>query len=420
MMMLLLIGAVVLALMLRQRVVAILGFVAGFCYLVWGDGHLSYVILDIWAAADQEILLSIPLFILAGNIMSGGTIAERLIAVMRVMTAPIPGGLAIATILSCTVFAAISGSSTVTLIAVGSIMYPALLKAGYSRKFAMGSLCAAGTLGIIVPPSIPLILYGVMTETSIADLFKAGIGPAILLTLLIALYALYVNRELVREKFDFAALGLALRRGVFSLFMPVLILGGIYGGLFTVTESAAVAVFYATLVELLIHRELTLKKLEDVVIETAVMIGSLMPLLMMAMSINTFMTYEQIPHALVAYISQMVTDQTSFLLLSMVGLLIVGCFIDIGSAILILAPLLAPLAVAQDVDLVHFGIVMIVNLELGYLTPPFGLNLIVAMGVFREDFWIIAKSVLPFLLLMFMVLLVVTFWPALSLYFVRM
>ncbi len=419
MMITLLVLAVILALVLRQPIVVILGFVAGFCYLVWGDGDLSYVVLDMWAAADQEILLSIPLFILAGNIMSGGTIAERLIRIMRVATAPVPGGLAIATILSCAVFAAISGSSTVTLIAVGSIMYPALIKAGYSRCFAMGSLCAAGTLGIIIPPSIPLILYGVMTETSIADLFKAGIGPAIVLTLVISVYALVVNRKIRRESFNLAELATAIRQGVFSLFMPVLILGGIYSGSFTVTESAAVAVFYAVLVELLIHRELGLGKLQDVVIETATMIGSLMPMLMMAMSINIFMTYEQIPHAMVDIISTMVTDRTSFLLLTMAGLLIVGCFIDIGSAILILAPLLAPLALAQGVDPVHFGIIMIVNLELGYLTPPLGLNLIVAMGVFRQDFWVIAKSVMPFLILMFFVLLLVTFWPALSLYFVK-
>ncbi len=419
MMITLLVLAVILALVLRQPIVVILGFVAGFCYLVWGDGDLSYVVLDMWAAADQEILLSIPLFILAGNIMSGGTIAERLIRIMRVATAPVPGGLAIATILSCAVFAAISGSSTVTLIAVGSIMYPALIKAGYSRYFAMGSLCAAGTLGIIIPPSIPLILYGVMTETSIADLFKAGIGPAIVLTLVISVYALVVNRKIRRESFNLAELATAVKQGVFSLFMPVLILGGIYSGWFTVTESAAVAVFYAVLVELLIHRELGLGKLQDVVIETATMIGSLMPMLMMAMSINIFMTYEQIPHAMVDIISTMVTDRTSFLLLTMAGLLIVGCFIDIGSAILILAPLLAPLALAQGVDPVHFGIIMIVNLELGYLTPPLGLNLIVAMGVFRQDFWVIAKSVMPFLILMFFVLLLVTFWPALSLYFVK-
>ncbi|WP_210414070.1 TRAP transporter large permease [Luteithermobacter gelatinilyticus] len=411
--------AIVAGLLLRQRIVVILGFVSAWCYLVWGDGKLNYVILDLWAAADQEVLLSIPLFILAGNIMSTGSIAERLITIMRVATAPVPGGLAIATILSCAFFAAISGSSTVTLIAVGSIMYPALTRAGYSRSFALGALCAAGTLGIIVPPSIPLILYGVMTETSIADLFKAGIGPSILLTLMMAGYALLRNRAIHRNKTDFCELAMALKKGGFALFMPFLILGGIYAGLFTATESAAVAVFYAVLVEMLIHREMKWAQLEGVVVETATMLGSLMPMLMMALSINTFLTYEQIPHTLVQIIENLVTDQTSFLLLTLVGLIIVGCFVDIGSAILILAPLLAPLAVAQGVDLIHFGIMMIVNLELGYLTPPLGLNLIVAMGAFREDFWVIAKAVLPFLLLMFVGLLVVTFWPALSLFLLR-
>ncbi|MBT5766148.1 MAG: TRAP transporter large permease subunit, partial [Kordiimonadaceae bacterium] len=231
MMTFLFIALIVIALILRQRIVVILGFVAGWCYIVWGDGELSYVVMDIWAAADQEVLLSIPLFILAGNIMSQGSIAERLITMMRVATAPVPGGLAIATILSCAFFAAISGSSTVTLIAVGSIMYPALIKAGYSKKFALGSLCAAGTLGIIVPPSIPLILYGVMTQTSIADLFKAGIGPAIMLTAIFGTYALIYNLKVERGEFQLSEMLTVTKKGIFALFMPVLILGGIYSGL---------------------------------------------------------------------------------------------------------------------------------------------------------------------------------------------
>lgn len=416
MMTFLFISLIVIALLLRQRIVVILGFVAGWCYIVWGDGELSYVVMDIWAAADQEVLLSIPLFILAGNIMSQGSIAERLITMMRVATAPVPGGLAIATILSCAFFAAISGSSTVTLIAVGSIMYPALIKAGYSKKFALGSLCAAGTLGIIVPPSIPLILYGVMTQTSIADLFKAGIGPAIMLTAIFGTYALVYNLKVERGEFQLSEMLTVTKKGVFALFMPVLILGGIYSGLFTATESAAVAVFYAVIIEVFVHKEMNFNDLQKVIIETSTMLGSLIPLLMMALSINTFLAYEHVPHALVEIIQANVDSQTSFLLLTLVGLLIVGCFVDIGSAILILAPLLAPLAIAQDVDLTHFGVMMIVNLELGYLTPPLGLNLIVAMGVFKEDFWVIAKSVLPFLLLMFVGLLVVTFWPSLSLF----
>lgn len=402
---------------LRQRIVVILGVAAGWCYVVWGDGKLDYVVLDAWAAADQEVLLSIPLFILAGNIMSRGSIAERLITVMKIATAPIPGGLAIATILSCAFFAAISGSSTVTLIAVGAIMYPALLKAGYSKSFALGALCAAGTLGIIVPPSIPLILYGVMTETSIADLFIAGVGPAILLTAILSSYALVVNWDRGSAALTMSELGHAVGHGVFALFMPAIILGGIYFGFFTATESAAVAVFYAIIVELFIHREMTLPDLEEAAIETATMLGSLIPMLMMALSINTFLAYEQVPVMLVDALTEMVTDPTAFLIMAILALLVVGCFMDIGSAILILAPLLAPLAFAQGIDPVHFGIIMIVNLELGYLTPPLGLNLIVAMTAFGEEFWTIARSVLPFLGLMFIGLVIVTFWPGLSLMF---
>ena len=297
-------------------------------------------------------------------------------------------------------------------------MYPALIQAGYSKRFALGSLCAAGTLGIIVPPSIPLILYGVMTQTSIADLFKAGIGPAVILTTLLGLYALIKNMKIERDEFHFSEMIMVTTKGGFALFMPLLILGGIYSGLFTATESAAVAVFYAVIVEVFIHKEINFEELQNVIIETATMLGSLIPILMMALSINTFLAYEHVPHSLVELIQNNITSQTSFLLLTLVGLLVVGCFVDIGSAILIVAPLLAPLAVAQNVDLTHFGVIMIVNLELGYLTPPLGLNLIVAMGVFKEDFWVIAKSVLPFLALMFFGLLVVTFWPALSLFLI--
>ncbi len=416
---LLLSGSLIGMLLLRQRIVIMLMFAAAFSYLVWGDGRLDYVVLDAWAAADQEVLLSIPLFILAGNIMSRGSIARRLIAIMREAMNPIPGGLAIATVLSCAFFAAISGSSTVTLIAVGSVMYPALIEAGYSKKFALGALCAAGTLGIIVPPSIPLILYGVMTETSIADLFKAGIGPAILLTSIFIAYSMVVNWSKERAPFDAGALWGALKNGIFALFMPVVILGGIYAGLFTATESAAVAVFYAVLVELFVHRDMTVAELKDTSLETATMMGSLFPLLMMALSINTFMAYEQIPAELVGWMTGLVSDPVSFLLITMVLLLAVGCFMDIGSAILIISPLLLPLALSQGVDPVHFGVIMITNLEIGYLTPPLGLNLIVAMTAFKEDFWLIAKSVLPFLVLMLIGLLIVTFTPSLSLFLVK-
>ena len=347
--------------------------------------------------------------------MAKGSIAERLIAVVRIATGPVPGGLAIATVLSCAVFSAISGSSTVTLIAVGAIMYPALMQAGYGRSFALGLICAGGTLGIIVPPSIPLILYGVITETSIADLFIAGILPACLLIGLMAVYAVAKNWRAERTAIDGAALKAAAGRSVFAAFMPILILGGIYTGFFTPTESAAVAVVYAVLVEIFIHREMDLNKLEAVTYETAKTLGALLPVLMMALSINTFLAFEQIPQQMVATISAMIDSKAAFLLVSMLLLLLVGCIMDIGSAILVMAPLLTPLAKGYGIDPVHFGIMMIVNLEIGYLTPPLGLNIIVAMGAFREDFLTIAKAALPYIAILAIGLGIVALVPELSL-----
>ncbi len=412
--------AMVLALfVLRQNLVVVLGMTAAYAYLVWGDGAVANIIIDAWDALNREVLLSIPLYILAGSIMSRGTMAQRLIRLMRALTAPIPGGLAIATVLSCAVFAAISGSSVVTLLAVGSVMYPALLQAGYSKQFALGSLCAAGTLGIIVPPSIPLILYGVMTQTSIADLFIAGIGPALLLILLMSVYAIIRNWRLRVGSWSLREIWLSLRHGIWALFMPVLILGGIYSGYFTATESAAVAVVYAIFVELVIHRELGLRGMYDTFAETTKLLGALFPVLMFALALNVFLTYEQVPEMIVRWLNTIITDRASFLIVMNLFLLIIGCVMDIGSAILILAPILQPIAQAQGIDPVHFGIIMIVNLEIGYLTPPLGLNLIVAMSAFREEFWTICRAVLPFLGLMVIGLIVVTFWPDLSLFLVQ-
>jgi C4-dicarboxylate transporter DctM subunit len=328
----------------------------------------------------------------------------------------VPGGLALAAILSGAAFASISGSGTVTLLAVGSIMYPALLAAGYPKPFALGALCASGTLGIVIPPSIPLILYGVMTQTSITDLFVAGIGPGLLLTLLFSAYAMLTFRSRAREPWSGAALIRSARAGIWAMLMPVVVLGGIYSGYFTATESAAVAVVYALLVETCVYRELRMAALRLVMIDTARMLGALFPVLMLAVSLNVFLTYEQVPELLVAGISDRISSTTGFLLLTNLLLLAVGCVVDIGSAVLLLAPLLEPLAAARGVDPVHFGILMLVNLEIGYLTPPMGLNLIVAMLAFREDFATVCRAVVPFILLMLLALLAVSFWPPLSLF----
>ena len=400
---------------LRQNLIVILGVVTAYATLVWGDGRIGNIVIDAWDAANKEILLSIPLYILAGNIMSRGAMAARLIRLMKAVSAPIPGGLAIAAILSCALFAAVSGSGTVTLIAVGAVMYPALLEAGYPKTFAIGALCAAGTLGIIVPPSIPLILYGVMTQTSVADLFIAGIGPSLVLIALMTSYAMWSNRTIRGQGWSLRETWDALRDGVWALAMPGIILGGIYSGYFTATESAAVAVVYSMLIEIFVYREMGFSDLYDVVGQTTRLLGSLFPVLMLALSLNIFLAYQQVPELLISSLGEAVTSRTGFLIGMNLFLLAVGCVMDIGSAILILAPMLKPLAIAQGIDPVHLGIITVVNLEIGYLTPPLGLNLIVAMTAFREGFWTVCRAVVPFAILMLIGLQIVTFWPALSL-----
>jgi C4-dicarboxylate transporter DctM subunit len=416
---LLLVVLVLALLVLRQSLFVILGCLTAAAYWLFAGEALDGIVLDAWSAVNKDVLLSIPLYLLAGNIMARGVIAERLVRLMRSLTGPVPGGLGIAAILSCALFAAVTGSGTVTLVAVGGVMYPALLQAGYSKGYAMGALCAAGTLGVIIPPSIPLILYGVMTRTNIADLFLAGIVPGALLTLLLVSYSVWRNWRTRGDAWTWQEIRAASAAGVWAVLMPVLILGGIYSGIFTPTESAAVAVVYALIIEVFVYRDLRVTDLAAVFVQTGRLLGSLFPVLMLAFSLNMFLTYQQVPAQMVAWLSERITDPTVLLLGTNLFLLAIGCLMDIGSAILVLAPMLAPLAAQSGIDPVHFGIIMVVNLEIGYLTPPLGLNLIVAMGVFGEEFWTICRAVVPFALLMLTGLLLIASFPPLATAFIH-
>ncbi len=404
---------------LRVNLVAVLLILGAYLHIVWGDGEVVYIVEDMWIALDKEVLLSIPLFLLVGSIMGRGEIAKRLIDVMRELTGALPGGMAVATILTCGVFAAISGSSAVTLIAVGSIAYPSLIREGYSRSFSLGALATGGTLGVIIPPSIPMILYGIATETSIVDLFTAGIIPGLLLVTLLSGYTLAVNRKLARIGFSATRLAAALKAGIWAMLLPVILLGGIYSGYFSPTESAAVALGYAVIIEMFVHRELKLSDLRDVAIDTTTMMGSLFPILAIALSVNLLLTTHQVPAALTEWMSGMITSKFTFLIMINILLLLVGMVMDMVSAILILAPILLVLGRNYGIDPVHLGIIMTVNLEIGLLTPPVGMNLIVAMTAFREDFGLIVKGVLPFILVMLLGLAAITFLPQLSLFLVR-
>ncbi len=410
-----LVAGTIAMLALRMNLAAVLLVLAGAVHLIWGDGALVYIVEDMWIAINKEVLLSIPLFLLCGAVMGRGQIALRLIEVMKAIAAPLPGGLAVATVLTCAVFAAVSGSSAVTLVTVGTIAYPALLREGYSRVFAIGALTAAGTLGVIIPPSVPMILYGIVTETSIVNLFIAGVLPGLLLTLLITFWTLFANRRMPRGRFDLAALGGALKKGVLSLMMPVILLGGIYSGYFSPTEAAAVALAYALFVEVVIYRTIGWRDLREVGMDTVTMMGALFPLLAIALSLNLLLTTERAPQMLAAFMTETVESRVAFILMMNLLLLLVGCVMDMFSAIMVLGPILQTVAAGYGIDPVHLGIIMTVNLEIGLLTPPVGIHLFIAMTAFREDFWTIVRGVLPFIAVMLVGLLVISFVPFLSL-----
>lgn len=415
----LLVGIVLALLILRQPLLVILMSVAAYIHIVWGQAKLDYIIEDMWVGLDKEVILSIPLFILCGSVMTRGSIAQRLINILASITRPLPGGMAVACVLSCAVFAAISGSSIVTMLAIGSIMYPAMRQAGYNLNFTLGAIMSGGTLGIIIPPSIPMIIYGLVTETSVTDLFAAGFGPGILLTVVLSIYSVWVNRHMPTERFDFAHFKKAFRNGIWSAMMPVILLGGIYTGYFTATEAAAVALCYAMLVEVFIHRELKFSDFYNVVLDTSKLGGSLFPVLAIALSLNIILTEHRVPQMLVTAIQGYITSPLMFMLIVNVLLLLVGCLMTTGEAILVLAPLLAPVAAAYGYDKVIFGLIMILNLEIGYLTPPVGLNLIVAMSAFKQPFGRLCIAAIPFILLMISCLALVIWQPWIAMYFVN-
>jgi C4-dicarboxylate transporter DctM subunit len=417
------------------------------------NGSSETVITDMFEATKKQELLAIPFFVLAGNLMTKGSIAKRLIEIARAAVGWLPGGLGVCAVLACAFFAAISGSSPVTVIAIGSILFPMLIAEGYDEQYSIGVLTTAGGLGIIIPPSIPMIVYAIVVggnpavgAINPATLFKAGILPGLFIASVLVLYTLYMNwprpgqatpdkptpAQKTTEHENLAMkVASILARGLPSLMLPVLILGGIYGWLdfsplgidvairFTVTEAAAVAVVYALFVELIINRELKLRDLPGVVSESAVMMGTLFLILVIAISLNRFFVFEQVPDRATAWMLSHVDSQLTFLIMVNLFLLALGCVMDILSAILIVAPLLAPIAASYGIHPIHFGIMFIVNLELGYLTPPLGINLFVATTVFERPLIDVIRSVIPFLLLMLFCLFIIIWFPGLSLFLVE-
>ncbi|MFZ7113289.1 MAG: TRAP transporter large permease [Desulfatiglandales bacterium] len=379
---------------------------------------LQAIVQQLFNGMDNFMLLAIPFFILAGSIMAEGSISTHLIKVMNLLVGRFRGGLALASILGCIFFAAISGSSPATVIAIGAIMIPALVKSGYGERFSMGLLTSAGSLGILIPPSIPMVLYCLVMNESVGRVFMAGFLPGLLIGGVLFLYSYILARKYnwkTPQRVSFREGVHIVRKASWGLAMPVIVLGGIYTGVFTPTEAAAVSVVYAVFVEVFIYKGLTLAKFHKVLREGTVLSASLLFIIACAMTFIWLLTREQLPVRAAEFIVAHVGNKYLFLFCINILLLIIGCLMDIVSAILVLSPILLVTLQQFNIDLVHFGIMMIVNVELGFLTFPFGLNLFVAMGITGKSLTDVAKSVMPFLLLLLFCLMIITYVPAISL-----
>jgi C4-dicarboxylate transporter DctM subunit len=416
-------SAVLAMAMLGTPLFVIIGVATVLCFVLWSDvtdlAGLSVLIERIRGLADAKVLLAVPFFIMAGAVMAKGEISRRLVEFARALVGWCPGGLAISAVIACMLFAAISGSSPATVIAIGAMVGPALIASGYQERFSQGLLTSAGSLGILIPPSIPMIIYPLVYQgenIEVKELFAAGIGPGLVIGGILIGFSIYRGMvdKAPRSPFEPLALAKAARDGAWALAFPVLILGGIYSGIFTVVEAAAISVVYAVIVEVYIHRAIKLADVPRIFQETGVFLGALLVIMVAALALTEFLESEGIPAAAVAWIESLDLELWQFLIALNLLLLVVGMAMDILSAMFVFVPLLAPMAIAMGVDPVHFGIIFIVNLEIGYLTPPVGLNLFVASTLFDKPIEHIIRAVLPFIVLMIVGLALITYIPSLS------
>jgi C4-dicarboxylate transporter DctM subunit len=383
---------------------------------------LQAVVQQLFNGMDNFILLAIPFFILSGNIMARGSISKKLVEVMQLMVGHLPGGMAIAAILACIFFAAISGSSPATVIAIGSIMIPALIRHGYDERFSVGLLTSTGSLGILIPPSIPMVLYALVMNVSVGKLFMAGIVPGLLIGAILIAYSFILASRHGWKTTVVYAKGERWRllcSASWGIAMPVIILGGIYFGIFTPTEASAIAVIYALFVEFFIYKDMDMKKLNEVLKESVILSSVLLFIIACAMTFIWLLTREKLPALAAEFIVSHIENKYLFLLVINIFFILVGCFMDIVSAVVVISPILFIALQQYDIDLIHFGIMMIVNIELGFLTFPFGLNLFVAMGITGKSLTEIGRSVLPFMGLILLGLMMITYIPEISLWLTR-
>ena len=389
---------------------------------MWGyyraDIDLSAVAIEFFSVGTMPFLLAIPLFTFAGFVLSESGAPRRLVRITRALLGWMPGGLAIVSLAACAFFTAFTGASGVTIIALGAILYPALTQAGYPERFNLGLVTSAGSLGLLFAPSLPLILYGVVAQQSIDELFRAGVLPGLLMLLMLSGWSLWVNRRERQplSEFSWREVAGAVRESAWEIPLPVVVLGGIYSGLIGVSEAAAVTALYVVFVEVVVLREIPLRQLPRIMRESMLLVGGILVILGVSLASTNIMIDTQVPQKLLAVVEQFVSGPLTFLLLLLVFLLILGAILDIFSALVLVVPLILPVAAQYDIHPIHLGIIFLAAMQLGYLTPPVGLNLFIASYRFEEPIVRVYLATLPFLLILLISVIIITYMPALSLW----
>ena len=398
---------------------AMLGF-----YLA--DIPLMVIAIEIYRLIDTPLLLALPLFTFAGYLLAQSQLSSRLVRLTQVFLGWMPGGLAVVSFVTCAFFTAFTGASGVTIVAVGALLFPALVEAGYKEKFSLGLVTTSGSLGLLLAPSLPLILYGVIVQQmdipnpfTIQELFLAGILPALLMIVLLTFYSLWSNRdvEIVKGEFSKADAISAINDARWEIPMPFIVLGGIYSGFFAVSEAAAVTAFYVLVVEVFIHREVSIRALPGVIRDAMTMVGGILLILGVSLAFTNYLIDAEIPQLLFDWISTYVSDKITFLILLNIVLLILGALLDIFSALVIMIPLIVPVALRFGIDPVHLGIIFLANMQIGYFTPPIGMNLFIASYRFDRPITELYRATIPFMFVLLFALIVITYIPEVSLAF---
>lgn len=410
-------GAPLFAVMLSA---ALIGFLAG-------DIDLSIIGVELYRLTDTPLLLALPLFTFVGYLLAEAKTSERLVRLTLATLGWLPSGLAIVALMACAIFTALTGASGVTIIALGALLLPSLLKGGYDERYSLGLVTSSGSLGLLIVPSVPLILYGIVAQQldvgptfTLQDLFIAALLPAGLMIFLLVAWTLWRFRhgEIKRTPFRLSELGAALWEARWEVPLPIVVLGGIYSGYFAISEAAAVTAFYVVIAEVILYRDVAWREMPRIMTESMVMVGSILLILAAAMAFTSFLIDAEVPQTVFDFVRAHVDNALTFLILLNILLLLLGAFLDVYSALVIMVPLLLPLAVGYGIHPVHLGIIFLANMQIGYLTPPVGMNLFIASYRFKRPITELYSVSWPFLLVLLAALMLITYVPAISLVFI--